>query len=625
MMPRSTKRLAAAVVLVLLSSPRRARSFLLFPSKPSGVANKVGVFPRRIAFCSSSQLQVLPSSFHYGDGSSSNSPRGSSSSSSSFTNNSTDFQTALAIVPPLPDWDKLQRARHFARDKLFHKFPPAIRLFHPFHKGSTTALDVAQVVEELDLEPFTITLDTWVIVPHLEAVEAAWVASESAPAVFEDDDDSIEYEYYDSQREEDAEIRRQIEVEERIGLQKAKARKERTIRANAIKAREKAMRKKEGKTIISEDGTIDDDDEEESLIMKEEDDEEQSSSSSNTRNSVDPSRMFEEQQQQYEEFGGPCILCLEPNAESKQMLQDLRQELALLLDQNSHYSSPSSIYSWKYIMEPMFQPDDYRPLIPIASFQSLQPALEVARRLKGVWGDPLTFEVNELHLLSCRDDYAEDEERADSADVSPRYNFSPESVNEWFEQSPWGCNAKIMLMGQEQTHCMTEDSDDACDYDEDLIAQQIKLLFAEGQAGGNDISSDYTILDDEEEINASDIEMWLDNDEDWDEGMQVVIGRTHFYTGEQRNYRGMPASSVVDSKDRSMGDLGGSRVSGLARRRRTSTRKINQWENGEYGRRESDYLPWSKKERPKKVERLLQDFSDRTRKKKEDDEDVETW
>jgi hypothetical protein len=48
-------------------------------------------------------------------------------------------------------------------------------------------------------------------------------------------------------------------------------------------------------------------------------------------------------------------------------------------------------------------------------------------------------------------------------------------------------------------------------------------------------------LDDEEEINASDIELWLDNDEDWDEGMQVIIGRTHFYMGDQRNYRGTPA------------------------------------------------------------------------------------
>ena len=80
-----------------------------------------------------------------------------------------------------------------------------------------------------------------------------------------------------------------------------------------------------------------------------------------------------------------------------------------------------------------------------------------------------------------------------------------------------------------------------------------------------------TGLDDEEE-DVSDIEDWLNLDDDWDEGTQVIIGRTHFFTGEQRTYKGMPASSAIDSKDRSTGEAGGA-VSGLARRRRTSSRQ----------------------------------------------------
>ena len=61
----------------------------------------------------------------------------------------------------------------------------------------------------------------------------------------------------------------------------------------------------------------------------------------------------------------------------------------------------------------------------------------------------------------------------------------------------------------------------------------------------------------------------------------------------------------MDSRDKSLEDVGS--VSGLGRRRRTNERsRNNQWEDGEYGRRQSDYLPWTKREKPKKMERLLE-------------------
>jgi hypothetical protein len=122
----------------------------------------------------------------------------------------------------------------------------------------------------------------------------------------------------------------------------------------------------------------------------------------------------------------------------------------------------------------------------------------------------------------------------------------------------------------------------------------IDRILEEGKPGGADISMDYTILEDEEE-SLSDIEKWLNDDDEFDEGTQVVIGRTHFFTGEQRTYKGMPATSVVDAKDRSLGDAGD--VSGFARRRGATARLESQWKEGEFGRREKDYMPWGMRER----------------------------
>ena len=51
------------------------------------------------------------------------------------------MSTALCIVPPHHAWDVIQRARHMARDASFYRWPPAIRLFHPFvpHKDVPNA------------------------------------------------------------------------------------------------------------------------------------------------------------------------------------------------------------------------------------------------------------------------------------------------------------------------------------------------------------------------------------------------------------------------------------------------------------------------------------------------------
>lgn len=435
---------------------------------------------------------------------------------------SNNFLRALSIVPPTQDWDRIQRARHYARDPTFHAWPPNIRLFHPF---DGTAFDVANVIEELELKPFEIVLDTWVIIPHAEALQAGWESFSSTPSVIDAVEDTNPYE------EEDRKVQELIAREEEKGREKYEAR--RKSKGGAAKEIEEyAMYRKKS-----------------------------------------PAELLQEQKESYEAFGGPCILCLEPNLESKQKLCDLREALADVLDHDD-YSSPSSSYSWKYVKD---MDMGYRPVIPISKFESDQIALDVARRLKGLWGGPLRFDVKELHLISCMDDEGKDQDEWDL--------LGPQAVSEW-HQEPWMRNAKIMLLGEEM------------EQDENSNEDMIEKLLEEGEPGGMDISNDFTILDDEDET-IGNIEDWLDQDDDWDEGTQVVIGRTQFFTGEQRLYTGMPASSVVDSKDRSMGESGGS-ISGLARRRRTNSRNGNSWAEGEYGRRDSDYLPWTKRDRNSK-------------------------
>lgn len=72
---------------------------------------------------------------------------------------------------------------------------------------------------------------------------------------------------------------------------------------------------------------------------------------------------------------------------------------------------------------------------------------------------------------------------------------------------------------------------------------------------------------DNEEDSIDDIVKWVDKeDDDFDERVRlIIIVRAHCFTGDQQNYKGMPATSVVDAMDRALDETGGA-VSGLARR-----------------------------------------------------------
>ena len=237
----------------------------------------------------------------------------------------------------------------------------------------------------------------------------------------------------------------------------------------------------------------------------------------------------------------------------------------------------------------------YRPLIPMSKFDSFQSAMEVARRLKGLWGGPLEIEIKDLHIISCKEE--EEEDIKWESDQSIGLGVTKQGGLESKDEQAWGCNAKIMLFGEE------------VEQDEDENKSMIDKLVEEGEVGGGDISFDYTILEDEEE-STSDIERWLDEDEGYDEGMQIVIGRTHFFTGEQRAYSGMPATSATDAKDRSLGETGS--VSGASRRRGSAARQGALFQEGEYGRRERDFLPWGMRKRVEKEQFATRQNEDET-------------
>jgi hypothetical protein len=207
--------------------------------------------------------------------------------------------------------------------------------------------------------------------------------------------------------------------------------------------------------------------------------------------------------------------------------------------------------------------------------------MDIARRIKGLWGDPLTFNVKELHILSCIPDDCTAITQESTISSPEARNRSRPAQLEW-KNDAWGLNAKIMLLGEE------------IEQDEEANREMVQKILEEGEAGGLDLTNDYTVLEDEEE-STSDIMKWLDEDDGFDEGTQVIIGRTHFFTGDQRAYKGMPATSAVDAKDRSLGDTGN--VSGFARRRGSTNRLETQWNEGEFGRREKDYMPWGMRQR----------------------------
>ena len=319
------------------------------------------------------------------------------------------MNTAICIIPPDDAWDSIQRARHLARDTTFYKWPPAIRLFHPFapsksipnlvgklaewieEEGTKSILEMelkgsgSVVDEEGDgddttrsspssssstlLESFEVTLDSITILPHWEILQARIEALEERMPQRTLGESLAEKE----SRKRRAEGMALIEKEERKGL-KRKQERERKKRQRQIKK-----------------GQISESDEDNDTTNGDETGKKGSS------------------------FNGPCVLYLSPNEQSRIALESLRETLRdELFPMYDAFSPSSSVSPYPEYLPRKVVSDTkagastsnaikFKPLLPIARFASVDQAVKVAKILQRTW-EPLTFNVTDIQFVSRQDD-----------------------------------------------------------------------------------------------------------------------------------------------------------------------------------------------------------------------------
>ena len=494
-------------------------------------------------------------------------PKGFQSSSSKKKNiikrNDGSMNMALCIVPPDEAWDNIQRARHLARDPTFYKWPPAIRLFHPFLKKRSelvsAASSISEVIEKYDLEPFTITLDQLLILPHWEVLETQVEEQSLLPTQQYEVESSNEIppESASSQKEarELQAVQDLIEQEEQKGLQKLKRR---MAKDPSVKPPIPPKRKRNKKKDLLE-------------------------------NELSPQERLQQQQKQQEEYAGPCVICLEPNEESKENIEAFREILRRELYFDYDEFSPSGSLSKTSSLpdHKIKQINKFRPVLPIGSFSSVQKAVDVARKLQKLW-EPLSFNVTDLHLVSSYGSASTTERLNKKQDDSDQINGNsqngisydengqpilPENRELMFRQlhgtddsdndgedkllttrgDDFGCDAMIMLQGEENSLITPEDNgSDQLQEDEEMI---MNILMSDaGIPGGGDremeegevfnerpfskLLENINNDDDDDQALSEGVAEWLDDDDEWEEGATIVVGRIQFFMGELRQYVG---------------------------------------------------------------------------------------
>ena len=500
------------------------------------------------------------------------------------------FQSALCLVPPEEVWDRIQRARFLCRDKTYQKWPPCVRLFHPFVEPSAEdndrgdghdvliAKQIAALIEKYEIEPFQIKWNRWTILPDMEQMEKEW-------DVF---DEETKNGPQDTRTDEEREIDELIAREVEIG----KERKTITEQQKLRKQREKELQQ----------AFLDGGEAEANAEVNKPPKNAPPAELKETKRGK-KRRLKQRKQQYYEEFNGPCVICLEPDEDSRIYMEDFRdvlaEELGVLAGNDTRFS-PTSMFSNEISSHGT---GDFRPLLPVGSFPSVELAMETARKLQKMWSNrPLTYDVTDLQIIS-----------------SPKADTF------------FGCDAQIMLMGEELEQddaaselmveyiCehgsagggdpLSDQEQDTDDYAETIFSRSLEDDDESDDAADAGVSSLYDDDGKEKDDEFSRVERelldWLDeSDEDEyddpsrhitakslnhhqevpNEGACVVLGRCHFFSGDMRDYDSMPAFSTVDTKDYlSYRDRG----SGAARRKGTQRRKT--WHDGEYGYRESDH------------------------------------
>ena len=490
------------------------------------------------------------------------------------------YQTALCVVPPDDAWDTIQRARHFADDKTYHQWPPAIRLFHPFcprSKLTNLALDLAKIIEKHNIEPFEITLNQWTVMPLPDTLQSMLEEQENR----EESQDDHGADYKDDPQYQETQAL--IASEERKGRVRKKIRDLRTQARLRVQEHEHGTNSANNNTqVVVEASSITNvvtDMEEEPEIMEAESE------------TIQPRATFDE-------FNGPSMIAVEPDEESSRKLRQLRELIRRELLEAFDPSSPSAslwdssvpFYDTEHdeeaFEEYVADLTSFRPLVPIGASPTIDAALATARKLKGFW-DPLTFQITDLHFISQAT--ASRQRIGESTEAYYSLNFDPAASVEGLPVAPFqdtkiqqirdsgsafGRDAVVMLMGEEIE--MDDESNellanlvwkegtpggfDLQDGNEgnDPGLQQEALLEedeeGEEEDGYNSLYENYSRKLDAKEGKYDDLLDWLDGDEDEDDddvdiGTDVVIGRTHMFSGEKRIYSGMPASSTAEETE----------------------------------------------------------------------------
>ena len=276
-------------------------------------------------------------------------------------------------------------------------------------------------------------------------------------------------------------------------------------------------------------------------------------------------------------FDGPCVIYLSPNEESCIALRELREKLRTQLFLEYDSFSPSSSVS----TYPEFLPrksEAWRPLLPISRFPSVKEAVKMAKVLQKSWY-PLEFNVTDIQFISRNDDDFRNHNIHQSFEPGTGFGRSAKKsyathsigvttsgeVEDVSKQGVFGCDAMVMLLGEEPEEefmeddatlsmLVPEDADkgDSTDIELDGETQRMHGSNIDYNSIFTNAEREYQRMKSHEELSSAeflgdvpifssddDLEKWLDTDDsESDEGATAVLGRAQFFMGAMREFVG---------------------------------------------------------------------------------------
>lgn len=499
-----------------------------------------------------------------------------------------------------------------------------IRLFHPFvprHNLTDAATDIAQVIELLNISSFDITLDQLLIVPHFELLELLEDQAASLPTQVVTSTSTLSSEK-STRPPRQPQTAKEREIEEFNHIQQLIQKEE----IKGFKKLQQRLAKASNKQLIQEGDTNTNPYKHTGISTPSLSSSSSYTVTTTTAvsqqqrpsNTLSPRDSMKRQKQQMQQFNGPCVVCLEPNESSQQKIHTMRQ---LLLQHLFHdydgYSvsssvSPHSAQLPRYVLKKYTLQQEqegeqqevqdhqqlqsnsqhgnhllysnhsisFRPTLILGAFSSVHKAVLFAKKLQRQW-EPLTFHISDLHILSRTT--ATDTLLGSSSPTTRLTQHNPpgttfKSKKEFYTheemvvekqrkdlfmtQGEYGCDAMIMLMGEEWQLASLQkvDNDSSTSNNTNRLYKPWEFdefytrdLVDEGLEEDDRLVMDFTNdrWDDRNERDDDDynhdsyryyepdqVDDWLEDDEGWDDGATIVVGRTQFFMGDMRKYIG---------------------------------------------------------------------------------------